>query len=360
MRYHGTDIDGPGLDPERLEVRGVDLNELIRHETVAGSFRFILTGERTGPATEWDHRMREGFRLLPTNSPAFQAVQLAADSGAEPWRAMIAGLACLQAQSIDSASGIDAEWEGAALWFGLLPSLLLRALTGSPSKASGEDDSDFRATLLHALARRPDLPGARRAFEAVCVSFQAGFGYLTPTVMLPRVAAGTRVDLPMALISGLTGSGPAHVGACELAMRLFQTMREQGGAAAVEAVLTKWLEKAGRIPGFGHPLFREDPRVPCLRALLHELGLESPALELFDHTAAWLKEQKGLRPNIDAMSAAVFLSLELPKGSGTGLFLCMRAAAMMAHYFEKRRQPVFGATSADARKYLDSVPKTWI
>src|SRR5579884_1667623 len=52
MRYHGTDIDGPGFEPETLNVRGRDLNELIGSLSFVGAVYHILTGREPTEAQQ--------------------------------------------------------------------------------------------------------------------------------------------------------------------------------------------------------------------------------------------------------------------------------------------------------------------
>jgi hypothetical protein len=60
MLYHGTDIDGPSFDPDGLNVRGKDLNELIVSSTYVNVIFHIMTGRM--PVDEERQRL-ESFLL---------------------------------------------------------------------------------------------------------------------------------------------------------------------------------------------------------------------------------------------------------------------------------------------------------
>jgi citrate synthase len=74
--------------------------------------------------------------------------------------------------------------------------------------------------------------------------------------------------------------------------------------------------------------------------------LASPYLIVYDTVAARMVEQRGIYPNIDAIAAALFLTLGITPAYGTALFLCARMAAMVAHIEQARHEPPFGARRA--------------
>jgi citrate synthase len=70
-------------------------------------------------------------------------------------------------------------------------------------------------------------------------------------------------------------------------------------------------------------------------------------LTVYDAVAARMHEVRSIHPNIDAIAAAIFLTMGIKPTYGTALFLCARMAAMVAHIAEARREPPFGARRAD-------------
>ncbi|NET17307.1 MAG: citrate synthase, partial [Okeania sp. SIO1H6] len=51
-KYHGTDIDGPTLNPEELYVRNRNLNDLIGNLTFTGAIYHLLMGKEATPSQE--------------------------------------------------------------------------------------------------------------------------------------------------------------------------------------------------------------------------------------------------------------------------------------------------------------------
>jgi len=83
-------------------------------------------------------------------------------------------------------------------------------------------------------------------------------------------------------------------------------------------------------------------------------------LKIFDDVVEKIARRFSLNLNVDNIIAAAFLRLDFPQGCGAGLFLWMRAAAMIAHVIEKRKMPASGTTRVSAIKHIDSIPIVWI
>jgi citrate synthase len=165
----------------------------------------------------------------------------------------------------------------------------------------------------------------------------------------------------MALAAGYTAAGPSHVGACKVVMGLFAQMVATAPelsprtlAEHTRSTLDALLAEGKRIAGFGHPLFRQDPRNPHLRDFVRAQVVTSPYLTVYDTVAARMYEHRTIHPNIDAIAAALFLTLEIAPDYGTALFLCARMAAMVAHIEEARHEPPFGAHSSAKRARLEN------
>ena len=370
--YHGTEIDWPMFDPERMEVRGKNINDLIGVVDPVEMFFFILNGAlpTKEERSECETALWQGFYSIKPGQAAWEAAVTAHRAGASVPCALIAGLATGLPEIGEAAASISARstmppdiCEGWVL-FGVLPAMLYAV--ADHHRPAWPVDKPLSGLLLQDFTSgfTGDAGITQKALNAVLVGMQAGLGYLSPTVMLPRVAAGTRADLILCLIAGFSASGPAHVGGSEECVQLLSRIKKASPQSSdkgeLTALLNAWGSEFGRIPGFGHPLFRRDPRVNRLREYLREIRFANESLSHYDTLCAVMVEKYGLHPNTDSLNAVVLSDLGLKKGIGVGVFLCMRAAAMIAHVFEKRRLPRFGVTSATARAYLHKIPIGWI
>ena len=368
-RYRGTDIDGPTLAPEGLWVRGNNLNDLIG-------------------AVSFEHALWQLWFGCPPAAEEIDAVRVRlAAFGADFAR----GNACVGATAAVAGAGVDMVFAAAA---GLMRDVgplavevrrtdwdddfddLLACLAGAPhlmcaalaTRPAADAGASHARRLLDAAGATRRDPVAERVMDALLVAWHAGFGYITPTVLVPRCAIGTGVTLAQAIAAGFMSSGPLHVGAARAAMHWLQATAgdevpdAHTDPARVRAAVDSALDEPGTLlSGFGHPLFEQDPRPPHLRALLQELGAGGRYLSMYDVACARAAERKGLHPNIDFITAAALLDLGIREPRwGVAVGLCARIAAMGAHAVERRRRPAFGVNGATARKWLAAVPVGWL
>lgn len=207
-------------------------------------------------------------------------------------------------------------------------------------------DFTFSEAIFHILLNRRPNETERKVFDAVLVSFHGGFGYSPPTVLLARLSATTGTSVAHALSAGYAGGGKYHVGAIENAMALYEEIkktRDRGTSVKehVEKYISGIFERKETLYGYGHPLFKKDPRPERLRSVLRDLSYTSEYIEIYDATADFAYEKKELYPNIDGINSAILLSLGFKKDYGTGLFLLSRTAAMLAHVVEEMSKEPF-------------------
>lgn len=204
----------------------------------------------------------------------------------------------------------------------------------------------FSEAIFHILLNRRPSEAERRVFDAVLVSFHGGFGYSPPTVLLARLSATTGASVPHALSAGYAGGGKYHIGAIENAMILYEDIKKTKDEQTtirehVEKYATGIFERKETLYGYGHPLFKKDPRPERLREILKDLNYTSEYIEIYDAVAEFAYERKGLHPNIDGINSAILLSLGFTKEHGTGLFLLSRTSAMLAHVVEEMSKEPF-------------------
>lgn len=375
MRYRDTEIDAPTLKPDRTEIRGEDLDNLIGAVDPVELFALTVFGSRPKPAKRQalEALMLTAFRTITARHPAGQAAIAAAKNGTCPVAAIIAGLATgiedivKAAQDAGDEIGLTSEERRGVVTFGVLPALLIASLRGTTGLASATPPAaGFAAHILSGLGVEESLsrePQYLKAFEAVLVSLQAGLGHFTPTVLLPRVAAGTKADLELCVIAGFTACGRVSGGECDKAMDFIAELDHAGTKPPTPVFseqIEEWCRKNRCTPGFGHRLFQRDPRAEQLRRYLNHLGWEKETLARYDRLCEMMRHTYGLHPNVYGLSTIVFLSLKLPRHSATGLLLCMRSTAMIAHALERRKFPACPITNATAKSFLNKAPFGWL
>ena len=155
---------------------------------------------------------------------------------------------------------------------------------------------------------------------------------LATSTMAVRVAASVRADLYDALAAGLaTLAGPLHGGASQQAYEMLVVAERDGAARA----LNDALREQGRLPGFGHSVYKSgDPRFTALLALAEPL--------LRDERRALVREVMALAaahdvplPNCDLALAALSWGTGMPPDTGRTIFAVARVAGWCAHYLEE-------------------------
>lgn len=176
--------------------------------------------------------------------------------------------------------------------------------------------------------------------EAILVSC-IDHGVLAPSTAATRYVASAGVPLPSAVAAGVLAVGEHHGGAVEPLAHLLVS-----GLSAEEI-----LERHRRVPGFGHPLHREDPRAARLLKLARELGLEGRFLKRLGEIAHLLRARASL--NVDGAIAAIILDLGFPPELGKAFFLLGRMAGLVAHAHEEMTEEApFRSIASELVEYL--------
>jgi citrate synthase len=176
---------------------------------------------------------------------------------------------------------------------------------------------------------RPGLLAALRAALVLLADHE-----LAASTFAARVAASVRAD-PYAVVATGLGAlgGPLHGGASLGAEGMLASAANPGDAARVVGDL---LRLTGRVPGFGHFVYRAgDPRAVCLLGLVRQGAPGSPRLPVADAVLAEMRERALPAPNIDLALAVLADVAGLISGAGEAIFAVARTAGWIAHALEE-------------------------
>jgi len=204
----------------------------------------------------------------------------------------------------------------------------LTEIVGPPPQ--GEDPSASIATRLAArlTASATSVPVA--AVNAALV-LMADHELATST-MAVRVAASVRSDPYDALLAGLaTLAGPLHGGASQQAYELLVVAERDGVPRALNDVL----REQGRLPGFGHAVYKSgDARFDALLALAEPL-LSDERRAIVQEVIALAAAHDLPLANCDLSLAALSWGTGMPPDTGRTIFAVARIAGWAAHYMEE-------------------------
>lgn len=201
------------------------------------------------------------------------------------------------------------------------------------------------------VAGRRPTPGETRVFETVLVAL-ADHGF-TPTAIAARLTYVSAPDsLQGALAAGLLGGGSRFLGVTEdcgrflasVVRSLDQLPTDDVGWDEVALAAVTEARAAGRlIPGLGHPVHKvEDPRTPVLIGIADQEGLRGPHLRLFEAIGRVHPSVLGRRLPLNGagVAGAALADLGLPVDLLRGFALLARAAGLLGHLAEERRNPI--------------------
>ncbi len=212
--------------------------------------------------------------------------------------------------------------------------------------SKGLNPVDPRSDLSHAEnilymfnGRIPDA-GDVRVFEtALILHMDHDFNASTFTA---RVIGSTEAGI-CASVAGALGalSGPLHGGANE---RVMEMVAEIGSVEAVVPWIQKKLAAKGKVPGFGHRVYRTvDPRAVVIRDALERIVGKTGLRREYDILAAierTMVETLGsqnkdyIRENVDFWSGALFKILGFSAIDFTPIFAMARTVGWCAHLLE--------------------------
>lgn len=164
---------------------------------------------------------------------------------------------------------------------------------------------------------------------------------LNASTFTARVCASTLSDV-YSCITAAIGSlkGPLHGGANE---RVFDMLTEiNAGNLSVEEYLNQKLDRKEKVMGFGHRVYKtEDPRKKHLKKLAKELSALSQKEQwyfLSCQVERYLKDKKGLIPNVDFYSATVYHCLDIDSDLFTLIFAMSRVSGWLGHIHEQKEE----------------------
>jgi citrate synthase len=209
------------------------------------------------------------------------------------------------------------------------------ALTGVVGPAPAREDPGESIAARLAARLDPSTAAVPTAAVNAALILMADHELATST-MAVRVAASVRSDPYDALLAGLaTLAGPLHGGASQQAYELLVVAERDGVPRALNDVL----RERGRLPGFGHAVYKNgDARFGALLTLAEPLLSEERRAMLHEVIALAAAHDVPLA-NCDLALAALSWGTGMPPDTGRTLFAVARLAGWAAHYMEELTEP---------------------
>jgi citrate synthase len=352
---------------DSLRYRGLDAARLAVSRTFEEVAEFLWTGEfPSSAATPVAQRFRvtSPARTPPASPPAQPAAQSAAG---QRWRATPAALAAGRAaQGVLPAGTLPLERlqvivptmaatdplrlqldQSAVLAAGrnivagmvdcLPPSATpatlnpLESIAVTETSASAGQDWPIAERLWSRLCDQRASPGLLRAVSAALVLLADH--ELAASTLAARVAASVRADPYAVAGTGLGAmSGALHGGA---SLGVETLIAAASGPDDVPRVVAELLRRGGKVPGFGHLVYRGgDPRAVVLLDLVRRAAPKSGQLAVAEAVLAEVRQKCLPAPNIDFALATLTGVAGMIRGAGEAIFAVARTAGWIAHALE--------------------------
>jgi citrate synthase len=213
------------------------------------------------------------------------------------------------------------------------PAAARRLLRAVPHVLGASRRTGSYATRVASIWRRRPSEQLVRAIDVALMALADH--ELAPSTLAARVAASVRSSPYGAFVAGLAAvEGALHGSASALAHRFLEECASDEPAV----VIRRYRERAERIPGFGHKVYRgRDPRFDLIMAAVRELPVDPDRLAFVDLVVAETGRAIPQHPNVDmalgALTWAEQLRADIP------IFAIARIAGWGAHYAEEVAEP---------------------
>ncbi|MFC6961422.1 citrate synthase [Halocatena marina] len=198
------------------------------------------------------------------------------------------------------------------------------------------EDLSHAANFLYMLNDEEPDEVLEETFDMALV-LHADHG-LNASTFAALVTSSTLADLHSAITSAIgTLSGSLHGGANQDVMQMLQEVDNSDKEPSTW--VNDALEGGRRIPGFGHRVYNvKDPRARILSEKSEELGEAAGDTKWYEYSVTiedYIKDEKGLVPNVDFYSASTYYQMGIPIDTYTPIFALSRAGGWIAHVLEQ-------------------------
>ena len=338
-----SNIDG---DAGRLIYRGYDIETLAREASYEEVLSLLWNGEL--PTREELDAFADAMASeRAVDDSVLEMLEDLAAVDEHPMAALRTGVSMLSASEPERGSDpddLDAVRRMGRRIVAKVPTILAAydRLRRGEQPLEPREELSHAGNFLYMLTGEEPSDTAEETFDmALILHTDHGLNASTFTSV---VIASTKADVYSALTGGVGAlSGSLHGGANQDVMNTLLEI-DQSDKEALQWVKDT-VEAGGRIPGWGHRVYNvTDPRAKILRAKLEDLAEDTGEDRWLEHTATienYLSEEiglpeKGIAPNVDYYSGAVYYTLDIPVDMYTGIFAMARAGGWVAHILEYR------------------------
>ncbi len=321
----------------RLVFRGYEIGDLVEHCSFEETAYLLWNGDLPNKAQLADLKQQLGTQAaLPAHVLKILEVL---PRNTQPMDALRTACSALCADDAELTSNTpEANLRKAIRMTAQFPTIVaaFHRLRSGQKPVEPDPKLGLAANFLFMLTGKNAHETVVRAMDAALV-VHAEHG-LNASTFACRVTAATLADIHAAVTAAIAAlKGPLHGGANQDVMEM---LLEAGDADKLEANVRKTLTAGGKIPGFGHRVYKVyDPRAAFLSKISKDLGAaagNSKWYEMSDRLIGVVKELKPkINPNVDFFSASSYYTMGIPLDLFTCIFAIARVVGWTAHAMEQ-------------------------
>ncbi len=340
-----SDIDG---DAGKLVYRGYDIEDLAQETSFEEVLYLLWNGElpNSDQLASFTDALSEEQSIDDGLIATLETLAVAEEQPMAALRTAVSMLSSAEPESDAEPEDLDSARRKGRRIVAKIPTILAAydRIRRDEQPLEPKPELSYASNFLYMMTGTEPTDVAEETFD-MALTLHADHG-LNASTFTAMVIGSTYADVYSSITGGIGAlSGPLHGGANQ---DVIETLLEldESDMDPLEWV-TEQTEAGRRIPGWGHRVYNvKDPRAKILQSRLEELTEESGKtkwLEYTDTIERYLTEEKnlpekGIAPNVDYYSGAVYYKLGIPIDMYTPIFAMARSGGWLAHVLEYQEE----------------------
>ena len=323
-----------------LSYAGYNISELMDNNASFEEVIYLLWNLQLPTQIELKHFVDELRANYAISDAVEQCILIQSRRHLHPMSVLRSTVSLLGVYNINAEdNSVEATYEQSIQLMAKMPTIIatFARLRMGLTPVEPREDLGFAANFLYMLNGEESTPLQVTALNKALVLHADH--ELNASTFAARVTASTLTDIYSCVTTAIgTLKGPLHGGANEKVFDMLREIREHGNT---EVYLKEKLDSQEKIMGFGHRVYKtQDPREKYLREMAQQLtqGTEDEVwFNLSCEIEAYMKNTKGLIPNVDFYSATVYHVLGIDSSIFTLIFAMSRVSGWIAHIQEQQK-----------------------
>ncbi|HEY4510516.1 MAG TPA: citrate/2-methylcitrate synthase [Candidatus Paceibacterota bacterium] len=206
-----------------------------------------------------------------------------------------------------------------------------KAFFGDKDHLELSKKASFSTLIFELLSGKSPKEDELKVFELV-LNLSIDHGAETPSARAVIEAANKGASISEAVASGIKAIDDIHGGAGEGAMEVFYKIKEED--LDPKEVVTSYLETERKVPGYGHRIYKVDPRAELILETASEAGIGADYIKVAKSIEGELKSRTGkiLPVNIDGAMAVIFCAFNWEPRLAKAVFIIARTPGLCGQF----------------------------